>query len=184
MRHIGTNVEVADSYEATIVEVEYFLSKWDRSGRPAGREIITGIGTAKREREDDYDPEIGEALAAARAFEELAARLNRRARRLIHAQESERKARATRRTKEEWEALQEQAQGLADNVSAAYNYMKNVYEGAGISQGLWQNLDSPKLSGQDGMFRVELSEGRSLVFEDGFVVLVSPDGSHTRLTRN
>lgn len=68
---------------------------------------FTGSGTSKRERGDAPDAITGEVLAMARACEELASRLFREARSRSRAQESERKAKATRRTAAEWAAIQE-----------------------------------------------------------------------------
>ena len=65
-----------------------------------------GSGTSKRERGDSHDPLTGEVLAMARAYEELAARLHRFARGRIKAQDSERRQREIRKSKEAQKAEQ------------------------------------------------------------------------------
>jgi hypothetical protein len=95
--------------DAAVAEVSYNLT------RPDGQSInVTGKGVSKREREDSADPITAEALAMSRAFAEASARLARIARSRTRAQDSERKQKAVRRTKAEWEALQ-----LEDRIVAA-----------------------------------------------------------------
>jgi hypothetical protein len=107
--HRTSTASVMLSNDAAVAKVSYQL--------PAGTgRIFTGTGSSKREREDASDPLVGEALAMARAYEELAARLHRFARGRIKAQDSERRQRELRRSREEWEAMSKEAKllGLKD----------------------------------------------------------------------
>jgi len=100
-----------------VKEAEAAAGEWGYPAYPQPKRI-TGAGTSKREREDNHDPVTGEILAVARAYDELAARLFREARGRIRAQDSDRRQRQLRRSREEWEAMQ--AKGVKPERTPRY----------------------------------------------------------------
>ena len=102
----STSVDVMVTGDAAVAAVAYRVpGPTDADGYAP--KVFRGSGASKRERGDKHDPVTGELLAVARAFDEAAARLFREARSRIRAQDNEQQQKATRRTKEEWEAIQE-----------------------------------------------------------------------------
>ena len=169
--------------DAAVAEVSYSLPPSSSAG-PFAR-TFTGKGTSKRERGDSHDPVTGEVLAMARAYEELAARLHREARKRVKAQDAERRQQEIRKAKQRQQREAERAAELdqLDVEKAEEGQVTRVrleealkkhepirYEDAGRN---FTYASIEALLSNGGQLR--LSGGRYLTVELGFVVLRCTD---------
>jgi Domain of unknown function (DUF1876) len=182
-----TSARIMGNGDAAVAEVTYTMP--DPNDPWSLGKVFTGSGASKRDRDDKHDPVTGEVLAAARAFEELAARLHREARRRVRVQESERVQAAHRRTRAQWEQMQANSR-LAETLFGSRaqlfegfrEFGRNlasvveVQDAALAAEVLDAEADNPGLV-------IELSNDRCLTFEDDYVVLTDADGHKTRLAR-
>lgn len=95
--HRQTLATVLVSKDAAVAEVSYTAVIDGDDPFESPFKVFSGRGASKRDREDKHDPVTGELLAVARAYEQLAARLHKVARKRMNAQEAKRRQKVQHR---------------------------------------------------------------------------------------
>lgn len=166
---VFVSVQALQDKNASVAWVSISRNGWDLPPDYA----FEASGSAKREQGDRYDPVTGELLALARAFKRLARELesegNKRVRAMAEQAATDRarvnkpKQPVVRRTREEWLRMQRDTAGISSDGSGGPG-------GGAVKSG------NSKLG-------IELTGGRYLTVERGFIALNGPDNRTIRLAR-